>query len=202
MGGKRTGSGVGSGGPTVLVVDDDRELADLYASWLTDRYDVRVAYGGEEAIEVFRRERHAIDAVLLDRRMADVHGDMVLVSIRDAGFDCPVALVTAVEPDFDVLGRGFDDYVRKPASRETIRQTVEGLLGLESYDALTRELSSKRVRRNVLRVERSEAELAASEAFAALEREIARLERRLEQLRERVGTDRRPRAAGCPAPVA
>ena len=192
--GEEASSGVGLGGPTVLVVDDDRDLADMYATWLGDRYDVRVAYGGEEAIETFRRERHAIDAVPLDRRMPDVHGDMVLVSVRDAGFDCPVALVTAVDPDFDILGRGFDDYVRKPASRETLLRTVEGLLELESYDSLVRELSSKRVRRNVLRVEKSEAELAASEGFAELEREIARLERRLEHLRERAGVDRRPRA--------
>lgn len=194
MGGERTRSGVGSGGPTVLIVDDDRDLADLYAAWLDDRYDVRTAYGGEEALEMFRRERHAIDAVLLDRRMPDLHGDMVLVSVRDAGFDCPVALVTAVDPDFDVLGRGFDDYVRKPASRETLLATVEGLLELESYDALARELSAKRVRRNVLRVEKSETELAASEAFAGLEREIARLERRLERVRDRAGTGRRQRA--------
>jgi DNA-binding response OmpR family regulator len=194
MGGERTRSGVGSGDPTVLIVDDDRDLADLYAAWLDDRYDVRTAYGGEEALETFRRERHAIDAVLLDRRMPDLHGDMVLVSVRDAGFDCPVALVTAVDPDFDVLGRGFDDYVRKPASRETLLATVEGLLELESYDALARELSAKRVRRNVLRVEKSETELAASEAFAGLEREIARLERRLERVRDRAGTGRRQRA--------
>ena len=194
MGGENTESGVGLGRPTILVVDDDRDLADMYATWLGDRYDVRVAYGGEEALETFRRERHAIDAVLLDRRMPDVHGDMVLVSIRDAGFDCPVALVTAVQPDFDILGRGFDDYVRKPASRETLLATVEDLLELDSYDSLVRELSSKRVRRNVLRVEKSEAELAANEAFAALERAIARLERQLEHVRERVGTGRRQRA--------
>ena len=32
--------------PTVLVVDDERDLADLYAAWLADEYEVRTAYGG------------------------------------------------------------------------------------------------------------------------------------------------------------
>ena len=191
MGGE-TGVDVGSEGSTVLVVDDDRQVADLFATWLAERYDVRTAYGGEEAIETFRRERHAIDAVLLDRRMPDLSGDMVLVSIRDAGFDCPVALVTAVDPDFDIVDKGFDDYVRKPVPPERLLGTVETLLDLDSYDALARELSSKRVRRNVLRAEKSEAELASSAAFARLEREIERLEGRLERHRERVGICGRP----------
>jgi len=186
------GTSVGAGDPTVLVVDDERALADAYATWLEERYDVRVAYGGEEAIETFRRERHAIDAVLLDRRMPDLHGDMVLVSLRDAGFDCPVALVTAVQPDFDIVDRGFDDYLRKPVPREELLGTVERLLDLDSYEALVRELSSKRIRRNVLRVERSEAELAESEAFARLEREIERLERLLERRHEQLRAGRQP----------
>jgi DNA-binding response OmpR family regulator len=195
MGGDGARIDVGLGGPTVLIVDDDRELVDLYAARLGDRYDVLTAHGGEEAIEIFRRERHAIDAVLLDQRMPDLDGEMVLVSIRDAGFDCPAALVTGVTPDFDVLGRGFDDYVRKPVGRETLLATVEELLERDSYDALVRELSAKRVRRNVLRAEKHAAELASSERFVGLERDIERLERRLERARERVEADRsRPTA--------
>ena len=168
----------------MLIVGDDRRLVDLYAAWLGDRYDVLTACEGEEAIETFRRECHAIDAVLLDRRMSALDGGTVLVSIRDAGFDCPVALVTAVTPDFDALDRGFDDYVPKPVSGETLLETVEGLLELDSYDALVRELSSERLRRNVLRVEKDDAELASNERFAGLERGTERLERRLERFRE------------------
>lgn len=181
MGEKGERIGGGSDASTVLIVDDNRELTDLFAIWLADDYDVHTAYGGEEALETFRREGHAIDAVLLDRRMPDLHGDMVVVALRDAGFDCPIALVTAVRPDFDILGKGFDDYVQKPVSRETLLETVEKLIGLDSYETLRRDLSSKRVLRNVLRIEKSAAELECSDAFARLERGIGRLERRLER---------------------
>jgi len=41
-----------SGGTTVLIVEDEAELADLYADYLRGSYAVDVAYGGEKAIEM------------------------------------------------------------------------------------------------------------------------------------------------------
>ena len=52
---------------TVLVVDDDPDLADMFALWLNRAgYEVRTAYGGEAALD---RLDPAVDIVLLDRRM-------------------------------------------------------------------------------------------------------------------------------------
>ena len=67
--------------PTVLVVDDDRQLADLYAAWLRGEYDVRTAYGGEEAIEAMSG---AVDVALVDRLMPRIPGDEVLKRIGRA----------------------------------------------------------------------------------------------------------------------
>ena len=83
--------------PLVLVVEDEPDLADLYATWLKIDYSVRTAYGGEEAVEQLDDE---IDVVLLDRRMPGLSGDEVLTKIRERGIDCYVSMVTAVEPDF------------------------------------------------------------------------------------------------------
>ncbi len=82
--------------PLVLVVEDEPDLADLYATWLRGEYRVRVAYGGREALEKLDDE---VEVVLLDRRMPDLSGDEALKEIRERGFDCRVAMVTAVEPD-------------------------------------------------------------------------------------------------------
>lgn len=165
--------------PTVLVVDDDRELADLYAAWLDERYVVHTAYGGQEALDTVSELGSDLDAILLDRRMPDVTGDLVLVVLRDRGVDLPVAMVTAVEPDVDVLELGFDDYLVKPASQADLFDLVESLLALGSLDSVVRELSMLRVKRNVLSVELSAAERNASPAFAALERKIRSLQRTL-----------------------
>jgi DNA-binding response OmpR family regulator len=165
--------------PRVLVVDDDPQVAGLYAEWLADDYRVTTADGGEAALDAIE-ELDRVDAVLLDRRMPDLAGDLVLVLLRDRGIDCPVAMVTAVEPDVDVVSLGFDDYLTKPAERAELRETVDVLVSLDSVDDLTRELSRLRVKRNVLRVELSPREEERSAVLGDLERRIERLERRLE----------------------
>ncbi|MEF8818621.1 MAG: response regulator [Haloferacaceae archaeon] len=162
---------------TVLVVDDDPDVTALYAEWLADDYDVRVAHDGRRALAVL--DEVPVDVALLDRRMDDVSGDEVLAAIRSRGHDCRVAMVTAVEPDFDLVDVPFDDYLGKPVSRTELRATVAGLVALEEYAALHLELSSKRVRRSVLRGEKRRVELEESEAFERLNDEIERLEERL-----------------------
>ena len=172
--------------PTVLVVEDDPTVADRYGRWLAGRYDVRTVEGGEDAVEMLREDPDAIDAVLLIRRVSEIADDLVLVSIRDAGFDCPVALVTDQRPDFDLVDRGFDDYLTEPVSEGELLRSVGSLLTVEGQEALRRELSAKRVRRNVLELEHSPEELEASEVFARLDRDIERLKRRLSLHRERL----------------
>jgi hypothetical protein len=51
--------------PTILVVDE-ADVTDLYATWLESSYDVRRAYEGHEALELLDGE---VDVVLLDRRI-------------------------------------------------------------------------------------------------------------------------------------
>ena len=117
--------------PTVLAVDDEPDLVELYRVYLQDEYDVRLAKGGEEALS---RMDDDIDVVLLDRRMSDLTGHEVLSEMRAAGYDAQVAMVTAVEPDVDVVDMPFDDYQTKPVSREDVRALVAVLLRRAEFD--------------------------------------------------------------------
>jgi len=110
------------GQPTVLVVDDEQSVADAYAVQLRGSYDIRVAYGGEEALAEID---DSVDCVLLDRRMPDIHGDEVLTRIRDEGYDCKVIMTTGVDPDLDILAMDFDDYLCKPIMQDTLLDTIE-----------------------------------------------------------------------------
>lgn len=175
-----------STGETVLIVEDERELADLYADYLRKDYDVRVAYTGEEAMEKLGDE---VSAVLLDRRMPVVSGNKILAELRERDIDCRVAMVTAVDPDFDIIGLQIDDYLVKPVSREDIGETVERLLTIDEYNEQVRKLSSKRLKRNVLEVERTRAELENSEEFERLTDEIEQLESQIETLAEELDVD-------------
>ncbi|MCQ4334684.1 response regulator [Natronomonas sp. F2-12] len=110
---------------TVLLVDDERELLDIYEMWLDEEYTIRTAGGGKEALEAFDGD---VDAVLLDRRMPGMSGDEALEKLREDGHDIPVVMVTAVEPDEGIVELPFDEYVVKPADRSELLGTIDRAL--------------------------------------------------------------------------
>ena len=116
---------------TVLVVDDEPEVADVYALRLRNNFETRVAYSGQEALDGL--DEH-IDVVLLDRRMPDVSGDDVLESIRENGYDCRVIMLTAVDPGLDIVDMPFDDYLCKPVEKEALVDAIEQQLDVKRYD--------------------------------------------------------------------
>lgn len=160
--------------PTVLAVDDDPALRELFAHWL-EAYGctVTTAADGEEALE---RLSPAVDVVLLDRRMPGPSGDEVLERVRERGYRCRVAMVTGVEPDVDVVEMGFDSYLRKPVDREELERTVDRLLERSSYEANQREYFALAEKRATLELHRSASELADSPEYQALLGRLAELE--------------------------
>ncbi|WP_299332701.1 response regulator transcription factor [Haloplanus sp.] len=165
--------------PSILVVEDETELAELFAEWLSEEYDVRVATTGEDALE---RVDEEVDVVLLDRLMPGISGDEVLETIRDRGLSVRVAMVTAVEPDFDVLKMGFDDYVVKPVFREDVRRLVEGLLERDQYDQHLSDLFASASKLAALESHKSAGELETSEEYLRLKAEFERTRERIEEL--------------------
>lgn len=163
--------------PVVLVVEDEPDLADLYAAWLGDQYQVRTAYGGREAID--NLDDH-VDVILLDRRMPGLSGDDVLVAVRDRGIDCRVAMVTAVEPDFDIIAMGFDDYLVKPVTKESLRETVERLLDRSQYDSGVQELFALSSKKALLEAEKGQGTLADSDEYQELTTRLAELKGELD----------------------
>ena len=164
--------------PVVLVVEDEPDLADLYAAWLGTEYDVRTAYGGHEALEELSDD---VDVILLDRRMPGLSGDEVLDEVRERGVDARVAMVTAVEPDFDIVAMGFDDYLVKPVTRESLIDTVNGLYGRSSYDSRVQELFAVSSKKAVLESEKGRAALEESEEYRELERRAEELRAGLDE---------------------
>ncbi|MFB6122152.1 MAG: HalX domain-containing protein [Haloferacaceae archaeon] len=163
--------------PLVLVVEDEHDLADLYATWLSDSFRVRVANSGQEALDELDDE---VDVVLLDRRMPDYSGDEVLEIIRERGFDCRVAMVTAAAPDFDVLSMGFDDYVVKPVTRDDLDRTVSNLLLREEYDDGVQELFALASKKALLETEKSHTALEANDEYQRLATDLERLRENLD----------------------
>lgn len=150
---------------TVLVVDDEDRVTDLYATYLEDLYSVRRAYGGQEALDAMDRQ---VDVVLLDRRMPKRPGDKVLKQIRERGYDCRVVMVTAIEPDYDIVEMPFDEYVVKPIARDEVLDVVETQLLLDSYDTRLNEYFRIKAKLSALEDEKPYAELEADDRYEEL----------------------------------
>jgi len=168
-------------GARVLVVDDEIDVADTYALQLEPEYETVVAYGGEEALELMDED---VDVVLLDRRMPDIHGDDVLATLRDRGYDCPVIMITAVDPDLNILDMSFDDYLCKPIMGDLLGETLEKHLDTASQqDEQLEQFLSLISKLDVLEAELSQAELMDDDEYQQTKE---RAERLGADLRERV----------------
>jgi DNA-binding response OmpR family regulator len=163
---------------TVLVVEDERELADLFTDWLDASYDVRTAYSAERALEEFDED---VDVVLLDRRLPERSGDDVLEAVRERNDDCQVAMVTAVDPDYDILELGFDSYVVKPVDREDLESLVSRLLARSLYSEEVQQYFALASKRATLETSKPEEELD-DESYRSLCAEIAEKRASLDQL--------------------
>jgi DNA-binding response OmpR family regulator len=150
---------------TVLVVDDEPDVADAYAAQLDDQYIVSTAYGGSEALDEIDA---SVDIVLLDRRMPGTSGDEVLETIRSRDLNIRVAMVTAVDPDFDIIEMPFDDYIIKPVSRDELYETIDRLLNAASYEEKMRQYYALSAKHATLSANKPESELAENQQFQEL----------------------------------
>ena len=114
----------------VLVVEDERAIADLIAMYLRrDGFGVHVAGDGESALAQLRRLKPV--AVILDVGLPKLDGIEVCRTMRANGDWTPVLFVTARDDEVDrVLGLelGADDYVTKPFSPRELAARVRTVL--------------------------------------------------------------------------
>lgn len=165
---------------TVLVVDDDESLTDLYVERLAEDYTVRAAYSGEEALDELDG---SVDVVLLDRRLPDLSGDDLLVLIRERGYDCRVAMLTGVEPDVDILDMACDDYITKPVDDGELCDLVASLLVREFSDDPGLTPLSLAAKKTAIETNRDSSEYETSEEYREL---LTRLDEAREEVRERL----------------
>lgn len=114
---------------TVIVVDDEREIADLIGLYLeNDGYEVHKALSGAEALSFIEKSEPAL--AVLDIMLPDIDGFALLKKIREKhGF--PVIMLTARVTDSDkILGltMGADDYITKPFNPLEVTARVKTVL--------------------------------------------------------------------------
>ena len=116
-----------SGQPTVLVVDDDESLQNLFKLFLKKIGFSRVVVGTvKEAIAALEKQR--FDLVFLDLKLPDGPADDVYDFVKREQPDCPVVIITGY-PDSEMLDRilakGPITVLKKPLKTEQLQQTVK-----------------------------------------------------------------------------
>ncbi len=116
----------------VLIVDDDREIADSVRYALQSRgYEVLLARDGNQGLAMAEREDP--DLMILDMMMPKRSGFLVLEKLRRTrSFPLRIIMITANEGSrhkayAEMLG--VDDYIRKPFAMERLMESVDRLLG-------------------------------------------------------------------------
>jgi DNA-binding response OmpR family regulator len=113
----------------VLVVEDQRDLADDIAEGLRDRgFAADIAYDGRSGLDKVLLNRY--DVVVLDRDLPRVHGDAVCAAVAGSASESRILMLTAassVDDRVEGLNLGADDYLAKPFAFEELVARVHAL---------------------------------------------------------------------------
>lgn len=112
----------------ILIVEDNRELADLLCDFLrAENYTVSVAETGEKALSLYHR--YGARLILLDIMLPGMDGFAVCKKIREES-NTPIIIVSAKSGKEDTLNGielGADDYIEKPYDIDILLAKIGGI---------------------------------------------------------------------------
>lgn len=121
---------------TILIVDDEKELANIVAAYLkVEGFQVEITNDGKAGLEAFHRCNPSV--VLLDIMLPLMDGIEVCKEIRSDS-DASIIMLSAKNGEMDkviALGIGADDYVTKPFSPIEVVARVKAQI--RRYEKLT-----------------------------------------------------------------
>ena len=112
----------------ILVVDDEKEIADLIEVYLkNDGYTVYKYYNGTDALQCIGET--TLDLAVLDIMLPDIDGFRICQKIREKYF-YPIIMLTAKVEDGDkIMGLSVaDDYITKPFSVSVLKIRLQNIL--------------------------------------------------------------------------
>lgn len=113
----------------IVIVDDDKRLADLMRIYLENaNYNVVTFLSPVNALEYL--VDNIPDILLLDIMMPEIDGIEILIKLRDK-YKYPIIIVSAKNTNLDVidgLGKGADDYLKKPFDPSELVARVNAMI--------------------------------------------------------------------------
>jgi DNA-binding response OmpR family regulator len=128
---------------TILIIEDDRDIANLVKLHLRDRgYEVQLAHDGTTGLDLALSRQY--DLIILDLGLPGIDGVEICQRVRAASAYTPLLILSCRSSELDrVLGLelGADDYLTKPFSIRELLARVKALFRL--MEAITSEESEE-----------------------------------------------------------
>ncbi|WP_414045743.1 response regulator transcription factor [Macrococcus equi] len=108
----------------ILIIEDDKDIAQLLALTLKPNYEVTIAHDGKEGYTYIKDQ--SFDLILLDLMMPYMNGETLLSEIKQQT-NSKVIIITAkndLEHKVNLLTLGADDYITKPFYQEEVLARV------------------------------------------------------------------------------
>lgn len=175
--------------PSVLFVDDNKDLTTFLKDEFSATYDVDTASDGMEAMEMTKRKDY--DLIVTDIMMPVMDGIKLTRELKSkkATQDIPVIMLTAkqdVSSVLEGLSLGADDYVTKPFNNQVLSLKIKRLVGLKRGG----------VKRSYIEPTPSEIEITSldeqlvSKAVKYVEENMSRPELTVEEMSRELGMSR------------
>lgn len=120
------------GRETILIVDDEHPVRNVLSLSLEHLgYQVAVADGGKQALEIFAEDPGRFDLVILDMLMPQLSGDQVFFRLKKLRSDVRVLLISGYSSEESVksvLENGGLDFIQKPFTIDELSKKVRDCL--------------------------------------------------------------------------
>ena len=129
---QRLVDGILKGTETLLLVDDEDMILDVGKVMLKEMgYNLLLAGGGKEALEIYRSHKDHINLVILDMIMPDLGGRDVYDRLKEINPDIKVLLSTGYSINgqaTEILKRGCDGFIQKPFNMKELSEKIREIL--------------------------------------------------------------------------
>lgn len=131
------------GGANILLVEDNPVNQLVVTDLLSEvGAEVELAVNGQEAINLFNTEKHAV--ILMDMQMPIMDGYEAIRRLRRAGFDVPIIALTAHVSEVEMekcKAAGANEYLSKPYKPKELYQKISQLLNTRELPSLAFDLA-------------------------------------------------------------
>jgi DNA-binding response OmpR family regulator len=166
----------------ILIIEDERETANLYQDYLEDEYCTVLATSGEQALKELSPD---IDLILLDLNLPRMNGEDVIKAIENNEVehsDPRIVIVTTRDPTSEIFDYSIDKYKMKPIYRDELHTLINDIALQNKFQYLSKTLFQKRSKRNAL----NQAGKTDTEIYRELIDSINELESELTEMREQI----------------